>query len=54
MKVATEMQTFKTTVIKSLVTVTLLLFLPAIIKPQAAQPDGSGFKSGVLPKVWLE
>ena len=49
----TEMKAFTNTVIKSLVTVTLLLFIPGVISPQAPQPDGGGIRSGVLPKVWL-
>ena len=47
------MQAFKNTVIKSLVTVTLLLFLSGVIRPQAPQPDGGGIRPGVLPKMWL-
>src|SRR5216683_4642658 len=51
------MHAFKNTVIKSLVTITLFLFLPGVIRPQAPQPDGGGIRSqvrkGGLPPLLL-
>jgi hydroxyacylglutathione hydrolase len=34
-------------------TVTILLILPGVTRPQAPQPDGGGVRPGVLPKAWL-